>query len=86
MRRVKVALTERQVRLLDRLAVQWQTTRAEVVRVLLDRALGKENRALAADLAAIDASFGVWDAESESDGWGRGDGERAVLLDRMWGR
>lgn len=59
MRRTNIYLQERQTEALDRLAADQGVSRAEIIRRLLDRALGGTDDDLAADLAAIEETFGV---------------------------
>lgn len=81
MNRTNIYLEERQTRALDRLAAEQGVSRAEVVRRLLDRALGGADEDLARDLAAIDESFGAlreWDVADRSPG------DREHHLARAW--
>jgi hypothetical protein len=82
MHRTNIYLDDAQRELLDRLAREEGTSRAEVIRRLLNRSLGGDDRDLAADLAAIDDSFGVLadvgDLELE-----RGPDDRAAHLERV---
>lgn len=59
MQRTNIYLDGRQLEQLDRLAADEGVSRAEVVRRIVDRALAGSDDDLAADLAAIDASFGA---------------------------
>ncbi|MGI8876260.1 MAG: ribbon-helix-helix protein, CopG family [Egibacteraceae bacterium] len=59
MQRTNIYLDESQCQELDRLARSRGTSRAALVRELIDRALGSDIDDLAGDLAAIDESFGV---------------------------
>ncbi len=60
MKRADVYLTEGQLAALDRAAAAAGVSRAELIRTLIDRAIGALPRAdLAADLAAINDSFGI---------------------------
>ncbi len=59
MRRTNIYLDEEQTASLDRLARQEGVSRAELIRHLLDRALDSSDDSLAADLQAIDDSFGA---------------------------
>ncbi len=60
MKRTNIYLAEGQVEALDRVADAAGVSRAELIRGLIDRAIGGQPGAdLAADLGAIDASFGV---------------------------
>lgn len=81
MRRTNIYLAEGQVAALDRAAEAEGVSRAEVIRELIDRALGGHPGAdLAADLAAISNSFGVL-AGQES--FSRVRDERMDYLDRL---
>jgi hypothetical protein len=60
MRRTNIYLAEGQADALDRVAQAAGVSRAELIRELIDRAIGGHPGAdLVADLAAIDGSFGV---------------------------
>jgi metal-responsive CopG/Arc/MetJ family transcriptional regulator len=60
MKRTNINLAEGQVAELDRVAAAEGVSRAELIRELIDRAIGGHpGTDLAADLAAINASFGV---------------------------
>ena len=60
MQRTNIYLAEGQAAALDRVAQAAGVSRAELIRELVDRALGGHPGAdLAADLAAIDGSFGI---------------------------
>lgn len=81
MKRTNIYLDPDQTAVLDRLASEEGVSRAEVIRRLLDRALTGQDDDLAADLAAIDESFGVLhDIEIPS----RGTSDREEHLARMW--
>ncbi|TDE00266.1 CopG family transcriptional regulator [Jiangella asiatica] len=83
MHRTNLYLTEQQTSALDRLAAQEGTSRAEIVRRLLDRALAGEDDDLVADLAAIDSAFGAYrDAEVAP----REPGQREDHLAGLWER
>lgn len=79
--RTNIYLEDRQTAMLDRIASEEGVSRAEVIRRLLDRALAGRDDDLAADLAAIDDSFGVL---GDVDVPARGAGEREEHLARMW--
>jgi hypothetical protein len=81
MTRTNIYLEDRQTAVLDRLAAEEGVSRAEVIRRLLDRALAGRDDDLAADLAAIDESFGVLDDAAVP---ARGTGDREDHLARMW--
>ena len=81
MKRTNIYLAESQAAELDRVAQAEGVSRAQVIRELIDRALGAHPGAdLAADLAAIDASFGVLAGE---EAFARGRDERMDYLDRL---
>lgn len=81
MRRTNIYLDERQTDLLDRLAAEEGTSRADLVRLAIDRFLEGRDDDVAADLAAIDGSFGALADVAVPE---RGLDERAAHLDRMW--
>lgn len=83
MNRTNIYLTEDQTVALDRLAAQEGTSRAEVIRRLLNRALAGDDQDLSADLAAIEASFG---ADRDIDTPSRESGERENHLAALWER
>ncbi|TDC46820.1 ribbon-helix-helix protein, CopG family [Jiangella ureilytica] len=83
MNRTNIYLTEEQTAALDRLAAQEGTSRAMVIRRLLDRALAGDDQDLSADLAAIEASFG---ASRDIDALSRDSGERENHLASLWER
>lgn len=80
MQRTNIYLEERQTAALDRLAADEGVSRAEIIRRLLDRALTSTDQSVAADLAAIDYSFGSLDDVTID----RGTDERAEHLARLW--
>jgi hypothetical protein len=83
MRRTNIYLDEEQTASLDRLAEQEGVSRAELIRRLIDRALTGDDASRAADIAAIEDSFGtVSDLESTS----RRAGDREEHLARIWSR
>lgn len=81
MTRTNIYLEDRQTAILDRIASEEGVSRAEIIRRLLDRALAGRDDDLAADLAAIDASFG---ALGDIAVPARGGGDREAHLARMW--
>ncbi len=83
MNRTNIYLDDRQVELLDVLARQEGVSRASVIRRLLDQALAGSSADLAADLAAIDGSFGALAAD-DIDDVERVATDRAAHLDEMW--
>lgn len=82
MQRTNIYLEERQTAALDRLAADQHVSRAQVIRQILDRALGTTDD-MAADLAAIEQTFGaaVGASFSAPD---RGAGERESHLAGIW--
>ena len=83
MKRTNIYLDEEQTAALDRLAAQEGVSRAEVIRQLLDRVLANSDESLAADLHAIEGSFGaLHDVEVSV----RGPGGREAHLAQVWGR
>ena len=81
MKRTNIYLDTDQTAALDRLAGEEGVSRAELIRRLLDRALGSQDDDLAADLAAIEESFG---ALHDVDIAARSAGDREEHLARMW--
>lgn len=81
MNRTNIYLEDRQTEALDRLAADEGVSRAEIIRRLLDRALGSADNDLTADLNAIDESFG---ALADLDVPDRASDDRADHLARMW--
>lgn len=81
MERTNIYLERRQTATLDRLAADEGVSRAEIIRRLLDRALGGVDDSLESDLAAIDDSFG---ALRDADVPDRAPGEREEHLGRVW--
>lgn len=80
MHRTNIYLEQRQTEALDRLAAAEGVSRAEIIRRLLDRALGDDD--VDAGVAAIDASFGVAaDLEPAAR-----DDVREHYLDELWRR
>ena len=81
MRRTNIYLAEGQAAALDRAAAAEGVSRAELIRTLIDRALGSHPGAdLAGDLAAIDSSFGVL---ADQETFSRGRDQRMDYLDRL---
>jgi hypothetical protein len=81
MRRTNIYLDEQQTASLDRLAEQEGVSRAELIRQLLNRALGGGDDNLASDLKAIDDSFGTL---RDVDLPERRPGGREEHLARVW--
>ena len=68
---------------MDRVAAEEGVSRAELIRELIDRAIGGHPGAdLAADLAAINGSFGVL---AEQEAFSRTRDQRTDYLDRLAG-
>lgn len=83
MKRTNIYLGEGQAAALDRVAEAEGVSRAELIRTLIDRAIGGHPGAdLAADLAAIESSFG---ALAGQDAFSRERDERMDYLDRLVG-
>jgi hypothetical protein len=81
MKRTNIYLAEGQADALDRAARAAGVSRAELIRELIDRAIGGHPGAdLAADLAAIDGSFGILAGE---DAFAREADERMSYLERL---
>ncbi|MDZ4827708.1 MAG: CopG family transcriptional regulator [Actinomycetota bacterium] len=81
MQRTNIYLEPEQCAALDRIAAEEGTSRAEVIRRLLARALEGGDHDLDVDLDAIRSSFGaLTDVEPDE----RGPDERQRHLDRMW--
>jgi hypothetical protein len=81
MKRTNIYLAEGQAAALDRVAEAAGVSRAEVIRELIDRAIGGHPGAdLAADVAAITGSFGVLAGQ---DAFSRTRDERMDYLDRL---
>jgi Arc/MetJ-type ribon-helix-helix transcriptional regulator len=81
MKRTNIYLGDEQTEQLDRIAAEEGVSRAEIIRRLIDRALAGGQDDLAADLAAIDDSFG---ALRDIDQPVRVKDERDEHLARMW--
>lgn len=81
MKRTNIYLDEEQTASLDRLAQQEGVSRAELIRHLLNKALSGGDDNLAADLEAIDDSFG---ALRDLDMPVRHPGSREAHLGRIW--
>jgi metal-responsive CopG/Arc/MetJ family transcriptional regulator len=81
MKRTNIYLAEGQAAALDQIAEAEGVSRAEVIRELIDRAIGGQaGTDLSSDLAAIEGSFGVLpDAESFT----RGRDARTEYLDTL---
>jgi hypothetical protein len=83
MKRTNIYLAEGQAAALDEVARAEGVSRAELIRGLIDRAIGAHPGAeLAADLEAINGSFGVL---SGHDTFTRSRDERMDYLDRLTG-
>lgn len=81
MQRTNIYLDRRQCETFDRLAAEEGTSRAELIRRVLDRWLEGRGRDSQGDLDAIDASFGVL---GDVEAAGRQPDKREEHLDRMW--
>jgi Ribbon-helix-helix protein, copG family len=80
-KRTNIYLAEGQAAALDRAAEAAGVSRAELIRELIDRSIGGHPGAdVAADLAAIDGSFGVLAGQEE---FSRARDERMDYLDRL---
>lgn len=85
MKRTNIYLADAQVAALADAARSQGLTRAELVRRYVDRGLcGTDSADLAAELAAIEQSFGV--PANEQPAGSRGTDDRARHLDRVWRR
>jgi len=81
MKRTNIYLAEGQAAALDRVAQAAGVSRAELIRELIDRSIGGHPGAdLAADLAAIDGSFGILAGEQA---FARELDDRMTYLDRL---
>ncbi|HTZ23038.1 MAG TPA: CopG family transcriptional regulator [Streptosporangiaceae bacterium] len=82
MKRTNIYLAEGQAAALDRVARAEGVSRAELIRELIGRAIGggQSGSDLAADLAAIDGSFGALAGEET---FARTRDERMDYLDRL---
>jgi hypothetical protein len=81
MKRTNIYLGEGQAEALDRAAQAAGVSRAELIRELIDRAIGGHPGAdLTADLAAIEGSFGILAGE---ESFARGRDERMTYLERL---
>jgi hypothetical protein len=81
MKRTNIYLGEGQAEALDRAALAAGVSRAELIRELIDRAIGGHPGAdLSADLAAIEGSFGILAGEEP---FARGRDERMSYLERL---
>ena len=80
MRRTNIYLDDQQTASLDRLAEQEGVSRAELIRQLLNRALTNADENRAADLEAINDSFG---ALRDIDAPARGPDARDQHLNRL---
>lgn len=83
MHRTNIYLDETQTEALDRLATEEGTSRAELIRRVIDQWLAGGDSTVEADLDAIDASFGILSGVAALD---RKPDERAEHLDRIWRR
>ena len=81
MRRTNIYLGEHQLEQLDAIAKQEGSPRAEVIRRLIDRALGDDVSPASSGKQAIEESFGALREFTSAD---RGPDLRGAHLDRMW--
>lgn len=81
MRRTNIYLDDEQTASLDQLAEQQGVSRAELIRRLIDSALSGEGASRAADLSAIEDSFG---AVQDLDFPARGPSDRDGYLTELW--
>jgi hypothetical protein len=86
MNRTNIYLSDEQRERLDARAHDEGVSRAELIRRLLDRALGADPDRLRSDLAAIDRSFGALDGDEIEFELDRGDGARGAHLERIAAR
>ena len=82
MRRTNIYLEDRQTEAIDRLAADQGASRAQIIRQILDRALGTADD-MAADVAAIEATFGAA-VGVEPQAPGRASGARESHLAHVW--
>ena len=82
MRRTNIYLEDRQTEALDRIASQLGVSRAQVVRDIVDRTLGGEDRDIAAGIDAINRSAGALAGMERVE---RGPDTRQILLDGLIG-
>ena len=83
MKRTNLHLADGQAEALDRIAEAEGVSRAELIRGLIHRAIGSQPSVdLAADLAAINGSFGVLAGQ---EAFSRGPDERTRSLDGLPG-
>jgi CopG-like RHH_1 or ribbon-helix-helix domain, RHH_5 len=81
MKRTNIYLADGQAEALDRVAEAEGVSRAELIRGLIDRAIGGQPGAdLTADIAAIEGSFGVL---TDQEPFSRGPDERMGHLGRL---
>jgi len=84
MKRTNIYLADAQLAALDRAAEVEGISRAEIIRALIDRAIGGQAGVdLAADLAAIEGSFGVLAEAGETEAFSRGRDVRMDYLDGL---
>lgn len=82
MLRTNIYLEERQAQALDERARAAGVSRAELIRRLLDEALAGSAEDVVADLAVLEAAFGI--AADEIAPAGRAHDGRAAHLERVW--
>lgn len=81
MRRTNIYLDDRQTEALDRRARAEGTSRAAIIRRVLDGWLARGDDDISGDLAAIETSFG---ALADLDVIDRSTEERSAHLERLW--
>ncbi len=82
MHRTNIYLEDSQVSALDAVARREGTTRAEVVRRLIDRGLAEDRSTVDRDLAVLREAFGA--LRGDLDDPVRADGARGEHLDVIW--
>ncbi|MBV8528088.1 MAG: ribbon-helix-helix protein, CopG family, partial [Candidatus Dormibacteraeota bacterium] len=86
-RRTNIYLEADQAAALDDAAAARGISRAELIRQLIDRGIGVDAAAdLEADLAAIDAAFGVLSGDDDIEPIPRGADDRSRYLERLASR
>jgi hypothetical protein len=85
MQRTNIYLDDGQITALDRIASARGTSRAEVIRGMIDSGLAGTTQDATSDLDAIEASFGAL-ADAAITVHRRSDDARAQHLERVWNR
>ena len=83
MQRTNIYLEERQTSALDELARRLSTTRAQVIRTLIDHGLRDQQADADGDVAAIEASFGIC-TDDELAEFRQDSPAREQHLTRLW--